>query len=85
MNELQYCIVDAFADGLFGGNRAAVCLDDTGLPDDLMRAVAVEFGTPAKAFLYRSGGELHVPWFTPFGREIENCGHGAIASTHVAW
>ena len=85
VNELQYCIVNAFADGPFGGNPAAVCVDETGMSDDLMRAVAVEFGTPATAFLRRSGGELHVRWFTPLGREIEKCGHGAIASAHVAW
>ncbi len=85
MDELHYRIVNAFADGPFGGNQAAVCVDEEGLPDELMRAVAVEFGTPATAFLRRGDGYLPVRWFTSLGREVDKCGHGALAAAHVAW
>lgn len=35
-------VVDAFADHLFEGNPAAVCVLDTWLSDELMQLIAVE-------------------------------------------
>ena len=37
----QY-IVDAFAEAVFTGNQAAVCVTDAPLPDDLMRQSAAD-------------------------------------------
>ena len=53
---MKYFVVDAFADSVFTGNPAGVCLADTPLDTRTMQAIAAEnnlsetaFVTPGKA------------------------------------
>lgn len=74
--------VDAFAERLFEGNPAAVCVM-TGWPDDgLMQAVAVENNLSETAFTVRENGRWHLRWFTP-GGEIDLCGHATLGTAYV--
>lgn len=74
--------VDAFAERLFEGNPAAVCVM-AGWPDDgLMQAVAVENNLSETAFTVRENGRWHLRWFTP-GGEIDLCGHATLGTAYV--
>jgi PhzF family phenazine biosynthesis protein len=81
-------IVDAFADRPFVGNPAGVCLlDGDGWPEGgWMRQVAAELNLPATAFARPSpaggGADWALRWFSPVA-ELELCGHGTLATTHV--
>jgi predicted PhzF superfamily epimerase YddE/YHI9 len=75
--------VDAFTDGVFGGNPAAVCLLEAWLPDRLLLAIAAENNLSETAFLLRDGaGGWAIRWFTPV-LEVDLCGHATLASAHV--
>ena len=50
--------IDAFADGPFTGNPAAVCPLDDWLADDLMQAIAAENNLSETAFFVRRGRRL---------------------------
>lgn len=82
----QY-LVDAFAEELFQGNQAAVCVTETELDDELMQQIAIENNFSETAFLVpKSSDEKTVRyalrWFTP-GGEIDLCGHATLASAFV--
>ena len=82
--------VDAFADTLFAGNPAAVCLLTDWLPDAMLQAVALENNLSETAYLVpdRSAQAAGDPaawelrWFTP-AAEVPLCGHATLASAHV--
>ena len=74
--------VDAFAEALFSGNPAAVCVAEGPLSDALMGAIAVENNLSETAFLRRRGEGYGLRWFTP-GGEIDLCGHATLASAFV--
>jgi PhzF family phenazine biosynthesis protein len=74
--------VDAFADGPFTGNPAAVCPLDRWLPDPLMQAIAAENNLSETAFLVTEGEGWRLRWFTPT-TEVELCGHATLASAYV--
>lgn len=74
--------VDAFTDGPFSGNPAAVCLLDSWLEDETMQDIACENNLSETAFLVKRGGNYLLRWFTP-GREVDLCGHATLASAHV--
>jgi len=77
--------VDAFTDGVFGGNPAAVCPLEAWLPDPLLLAIAAENNLSETAFLLRDAvGGWAIRWFTP-EIEIELCGHATLASAHVVF
>ena len=57
--------IDAFANHLFGGNPAAVCLLERWLPDHSLQAIATENHLPATAFLVQEAGKFYTRWFTP--------------------
>lgn len=75
-------IVDAFADRLFEGNPAAVCITDEPLGDELMQSIAIENNLSETAFAVKNGGAYHLRWFTP-GGEIDLCGHATLAAAFV--
>ena len=77
----QY-VVDAFADKVFAGNPAAVCILDQRLPDELMQNIAMENNLSETAFAQKTGDKYHLRWFTP-GGEIDLCGHATLACAHV--
>ena len=81
---MRYFVVDAFADGLFAGNPAGVCLLEGPVPDARMQAIAAENNLPETAFLLREGDGYRLRWFTP-GFEINLCGHATLASAHVVF
>lgn len=77
----QY-VVDAFAEHVFQGNPAAVCLLQRWLPDDLMQQIAMENNLSETAFAAGTGDEYHLRWFTP-AEEIDFCGHATVAAAFV--
>ena len=79
---MKYYIVDAFAEEVFEGNPAAVCVMDTWLSDHLMRQIAAENNLSETAFAVKEDSEYHLRWFTPAG-EIDLCGHATLAAAHV--
>ncbi len=81
---LKIIQVDAFTDKAFSGNPAAVCVTDTPLADDLMRAIALEMNLSETAFLYPIENSYSLRWFTP-AVEVDLCGHATLASAHVLW
>ena len=78
----QY-VVDTFADRLFEGNPAAVCLVD-GWPEDMhMLQIARENALTHTAFLLRTGaGQYEMRWFTP-KMEVDLVGHATLAAGYV--
>lgn len=77
----QY-IVDAFAEKLFEGNPAAVCILESYPADELLQQITTENGLSETAFLVKEKSGYHLRWFTP-GGEIDLCGHATLASAYV--
>ncbi|MEX0323430.1 MAG: PhzF family phenazine biosynthesis protein [Puniceicoccaceae bacterium] len=74
--------VDAFGNGPFTGNPAAVCPLDTWLPRETMQAIAAENNLSETAFFVKEGDVYGLRWFTPVA-EVDLCGHATLASGHV--
>ncbi len=74
--------VDAFAERVFEGNPAAVCVMDEWLPDELMQSIAIENNLSETAFTVRENGHWRLRWFTP-GGEIDLCGHATLGTAYV--
>ncbi len=78
-------LIDAFADGPFTGNPAAVCVPPGAVDAAWMQALAAEMNQSETAFLRpRAGGEWDLRWFTPLA-EVDLCGHATLASAHALW
>jgi len=73
---------NAFTDGRFTGNPAAVCLLNSPLDDGQLSKVAAENNLSATAFLVPSGKEYELRWFTP-RCEVKLCGHATLAAAHI--
>lgn len=76
--------VDAFAEGPFRGNPAAVCLLERERDHAWMQAVAAEMNLSETAFLRPAGDGWSLRWFTPLV-EVKLCGHATLASAHVLY
>lgn len=76
--------IDAFADGPFTGNPAAVCPLDAWLPADTMQAIAAENNLSETAFFVPEGDFYRLRWFTP-SVEVDLCGHATLASAFVVF
>jgi PhzF family phenazine biosynthesis protein len=80
--------IDAFAEGPFTGNPAAVCPLDAWLADPVMQAIAAENNLSETAFFVPEGdgaGEgYRLRWFTPT-TEVDLCGHATLASGFVVF
>ena len=74
--------VDAFADGLFAGNPAAVMVLDRWPDAAWMQSVAAENALSETAFLVHEPEGWRVRWFTP-KVEVDLCGHATLASGWV--
>ncbi len=79
---MRYYIVDAFADKLFSGNQAGVCLLEQWLPKDSMQNIAAENNLAETAFVVKQDGYFGLRWFTP-EMEIDLCGHATLATAFV--
>ena len=77
----QY-IVDAFAENVFEGNPAAVCVMDKWLDDTLMQKIAIENNLSETAFVVWEDDHYHLRWFTP-GKEVDLCGHATLGTAFV--
>jgi len=76
--------IDAFANRLFAGNPAAVCLLDEWLPDEQLGAIAAENNLSETAFLVAREEEYELRWFTP-AVEVDLCGHATLAAAYVVF
>ena len=76
--------IDAFADGPFTGNPAAVCPLEEWLPDNVMQAIAAENNLSETAFFVPEGDGYRLRWFTPTS-EVDLCGHATLASAFVVF
>ena len=74
--------IDAFAEAVFQGNPAAVCLPDEWPEDSLMQRIAAENNLAETAFVVRNGNRYEIRWFTP-EIEVDLCGHATLASAYV--
>ncbi|HUW91964.1 MAG TPA: PhzF family phenazine biosynthesis protein [Bacteroidales bacterium] len=82
MKSIPVFQVDAFADGPFTGNPAAVCLSGDWLPGDVMQKIAAENNLAETAFIVPDGTDYKIRWFTPLV-EVDLCGHATLASGFV--
>ena len=81
--KLRLYQVDAFTDGLFRGNPAAICpLPGDWLPDETMRKIAAENNLAETAFYIKKDSGFAIRWFTPV-TEVDLCGHATLATSHV--
>ena len=74
--------VDAFTNGAFSGNPAAIVILDEWLPDPTLQAIAEENNLSETAFVVPRADHFHLRWFTPTV-EVDLCGHATLASAHV--
>lgn len=74
--------VNAFANRVFKGNPASVCVLSDWLPETTLQTIARENHLPATAFLVPKNDAFEIRWFTP-EYEIDLCGHGTLASGYV--
>ena len=74
----------AFAEQVFAGNQAGVCLVDQGLSQELMQSIAAENNLAETAFISQHADGYGLRWFTP-EVEIDLCGHATLASAYVVF
>ncbi|MCY8859110.1 PhzF family phenazine biosynthesis protein [Bacillus atrophaeus] len=79
---MKYYVVDAFAENLFEGNPAGVCIMEEWIPDELMQQIAAENNLSETAFAVKEGESYRLRWFTP-ADEIDLCGHATLATAYV--
>lgn len=73
--------IDAFADHVFEGNPAAVCILDHWLDSALMQKIAQENNLAETAFVVQNNAQFEIRWFTP-EIEVALCGHATLASAY---
>jgi len=80
---MKYYVVDAFAENVFQGNPAGVCVMEKKLDSKMMQKIAAENNLSETAFLYRkSEGQYDLKWFTPKA-EINLCGHATLGTAYI--
>lgn len=84
MDDPNLLQIDAFADGPFTGNPAAVVLDSSGATDSWMQSFAGEMNLAETAFLEKRDSHWQIRWFTP-AVEVDLCGHATLAAAHALW
>ena len=82
MQEIDFYLVDAFSDRVFGGNAAAVCPLEAWLPDETLLKMAKQHNQSETAFFVRTDNGFELRWFTTQD-EINLCGHATLAASHV--
>lgn len=82
MKTLKIYQVDAFAEGLFEGNPAAVVPLTEWLPDEVLQKIALENNLSETAYFIIQENEVLIRWFTP-AVEVDLCGHATLATAHV--
>ncbi|WP_411822324.1 PhzF family phenazine biosynthesis protein [Leptospira sp. 'Mane'] len=74
--------LDAFSNGLFSGNPAAVIPLDEWLPVSTMQSIALENQLSETVFFIKEGDGYGIRWFTP-ETEVDLCGHATLACASV--
>lgn len=82
MKKIKIYQVDAFADKLFSGNPAAVCILDRWINEGIMQAIAAENNLAETAFVVPKNSIYEIRWFTPTV-EVDLCGHATLAAAFV--
>lgn len=79
---MRYYVVDAFAEHIFEGNPAGVCVMDEWISVETMEKIAIENNLSETAFTVKEGDGYRLRWFTP-GGEIDLCGHATLATAYI--
>lgn len=79
---MKYYVVDAFAEQIFEGNPAGVCIMEKWLPEPIMQSIATENNLSETAFAVKEDEGYRLRWFTP-AAEIELCGHATLATAYI--
>ncbi|MEH7744976.1 PhzF family phenazine biosynthesis protein [Neobacillus drentensis] len=79
---MKYYVVDAFAEKVFEGNPAGVCIMNDWIPDEVMQKIALENNLSETAFAVKEEKIYRLRWFTT-GGEINLCGHATLATAYV--
>lgn len=79
---MKYFVADAFAEKVFEGNPAGVCVLKKWLSDEIMQKIAAENNLSETAFFVPTEKGYHLRWFTP-GGEIDLCGHATLATAFI--
>jgi len=79
---MKYYVVDAFADKVFEGNPAGICVMEHWMSDELMQMIAMENNLSETAFAVQEDKGYRLRWFTP-GGEIDLCGHATLATAYI--
>lgn len=82
MKNIKIYQVDAFADKLFSGNPAAVCILEDWISEGLMQSISAENNLAETAFVVPNGDKYDIRWFTPT-IEVDLCGHATLAAGYV--
>lgn len=80
--KLKLYQIDAFADGLFKGNPAAVVPLEDWLPDNLLQNIALENNLSETAFFVKDNDGFKLRWFT-VAQEVDLCGHATLATAYL--
>jgi PhzF family phenazine biosynthesis protein len=79
---MTYFVVDAFAEELFKGNPAGVCILDKWIDDSLLENIASENNLAETEYYVKNGSQYDLRWFTP-EVEMALCGHATLASAFI--
>lgn len=79
---MKYYVVDAFAEKIFEGNPAGICVLESWISDEFMQKIAMENNLSETAFTVKENGSYRLRWFTP-GGEIDLCGHATLATAFI--
>ncbi len=82
MTELPIYHVNAFVNGAFTGNPAAVVPLNFWLPEEAMQTIAFQNNLSETAFFVRTNEGFHIRWFTPT-IEVDLCGHATLAAAYI--
>ncbi|MDE3742306.1 PhzF family phenazine biosynthesis protein [Maribacter polysaccharolyticus] len=80
--KLRIFQIDAFAERMFTGNPAAVCILDSWIDDNLMQQIAAENNLAETVFAVKNNDRYAIRWFTP-EIEVDLCGHATLATAFV--
>lgn len=82
---IKYYVADAFADKLFEGNPAGVCVLDHWISHETMKKIAMENNLSETGFVVKVSDNpctYELRWFTPVD-EIDLCGHCTFGSAYI--
>ena len=82
MSKIKLFQIDAFAEKVFEGNPAGVCVLEEWLADVTMQQIAAENNLAETAFAVKEPEGWRIRWFTPTV-EVDLCGHATLATAFV--